>query len=220
MLKSILPIGLGLALVAGSTCVHGVLTNRWGAPPDLAAAAAKLDRIPHVIGNWESKAVEIPSTELEAAEAVGHFARLYQSSQGQIQVLIVCGAHGPIAVHPPTICFTGAGYAQTEPETNQAITVGKVNFEFWKTIFTKKSAEGILIPLRTYWAWSVDGRCEAPVNPRMHFASNQHLYKIYVTQVLSSPSTRPTDAETAVFESFLSEFLPKFRAALSEPPAS
>jgi hypothetical protein len=217
MLKNWLPLVLGFVLVIASGYVHGVLTDRWGTSGDVAQAAEKLEKIPHAFGDWHSEPLEIPASQLEAAEAVGHFARVYRNHEThtELQVLILCGPHGPIAVHPPTICFTGAGYVQADPETKQKIETDQIEGTFFETIFTKKMPEGYPVPLKTYWAWSENGRCEAPDNPRVRFAGSGHLYKIYVTRVLS-PLDDKVEGETTVCEEFLKIFLPKFEAAVSE----
>ena len=217
MLKNWLPLLFGLALVIASGYVHGVLTDRWGASGDVEQAALKLEKIPPAFGDWHSKPLEIPASQLEAAEAVGHFARVYRNHEthAELQVMIVCGPHGPIAVHPPTICFTGAGYVQSEPETRQTIETDQIEGTFFETIFTKKLPEGYQVPLKTYWAWSEHGRCEAPDNPRVRFANSKHLYKIYVTRVLE-PQDVKDEGKTTVCEEFLELFLPRFEAAISE----
>jgi hypothetical protein len=219
MKKESLLLGTGLILIIGSAYVHGVLTDRWGLPPDLSAASAKFDGIPHVVGDWHSVPLEISEAQLRGAEAVGHFARIYRNDQTQveIQVMILCGPHGPIAVHPPTICFTGAGWQQTYPEEPQEIKSDGGQATFWKTVFTRLAADGMRSDLDTYWAWSDDGEWEAPENPRMEFANRPHLYKMYVTRHRgASADAKMKESAEPPCEEFLKVFLPTVRAALSK----
>ncbi len=208
-------LAAGLVLVLGSACVHGVLTNRWGQPVDLSIAAAQLDKLPHIVGDWHSQPLEVPESQLEGAEAVGHFSRLFRNdkTQTQVQVMVLCGAHGPIAVHPPTICFQGAGYRQTDPEKAKTVNAGDVKGTFWNTVFIQRTPDGVTWELDTYWAWSTHGECEASENPRVQYASSPHLYKIYVTH-RRLPSN--ADASKSACEEFLKVFLPAFRATLSD----
>lgn len=220
MRKQILLLVSGLVIILGSAYVHAVLTNRWGSPADLSAAAEKLDRIPHIVGDWHSEPVEIPENQLRGAEAVGHFARVYRNdkTQKEVQVLILCGPHGPIAVHPPTICFTSAGLQQTHSEKKQPVAAGDLNGEFWNTLFSKRSPDGVPMELETYWAWSQAGETVASDNPRLEFASSPHLYKIYVTHLRPPIHTdSQKKAANPPCEEFLKVFLPEFHAALSEP---
>ncbi len=212
-----------MVLILGSAYVHGVLTNRWGTPPDLSAAAAKLDSIPQVVGDWHSQPLTISEGQLKGAEAVGHLSRIYRNdkTQAEIQIMILCGPHGAIAVHPPTICFTSAGLQQDYPEKMQAIEAGGAKGAFWKTLFTKRTPDGLRTELETYWAWSVHGECQAPGNPRLEFASSPHLYKMYVTHLRrSSLDLNVKESTEAPCEDFLKAFLPVFRKTISESESS
>lgn len=219
MRNHILLFGSALVLVVGSTYVHAVRTNRYGDPPNLAAAAAKLEAIPSAVGNWYSVPVEMPESQLQVAEAVGHFARRYRNdeTQTEIEVLVLCGAQGPISVHSPTVCFIGAGYQQTEPEKRRSVDAGELKGEFWNALFTKQSSDGVREDLDTFWAWTVDGETKAPKNPRIEFAGDSHLYKIYVSERRnSSRSGSDKSAPKTRCEEFLKLFLPAFQAALAE----
>lgn len=206
----------GLVIIIGTAFGHGILTDRWGKPADLSAAAKKLDAIPPVIGDWHSKPLEMPKSQLEAAEAVGHISRIYRNdkTQTEIQLLVLCGPRGPIAVHSPTICFTSAGRQQAFPEKRESVKASDATGNFWQTVFTKRTPDGLEDELDTYWAWSVQGECQAPENPRLEFAGSQHLYKIYVTH-LRQPAANKTSKDSSC-EDFLKVFLPAFQAALAK----
>ncbi len=219
MFKKFLPVGLGFVLVVGSAYVHGVMTNRWGAPPDLSNAAGKLDKLPKTLGDWHSQPVEMKEWELKGAEAVGHFSRFYRDDETQTEIFVrvLCGPSGPIAVHPPTICFPGAGLQQSYPEKRETIDAGNVKGEFWRTAFTSRSPDGVRTEVETYWAWSVAGICEAPSNPRLEYATSPHLYKIYVSMARRTAGEAiPEDNARAACEKFLKLFLPAFQSAISE----
>ncbi len=110
-------------------------------------------------------------------------------------------------------------YEQTDHEKKRTIESGDVKGEFWNTLFTKRSPDGVRTDLETYWAWSLSGETVASDNPRLEFASSPHLYKIYVTQLRNNTGAATTKKSTEPpCEEFLKVFLPVFRAALSESP--
>lgn len=219
MRKHALLLLAGLLLIIGSAYVHGVLTDRWGVPDDLSGAAAKLDAIPEVVGDWQSQPLEISEAQLQGAEAIGHCSRVYRNDKlnTEVQVMILCGPNGPIAVHPPTICFTSSGMRQAYPEKQRTVEAGDLTGKFWQTVFTKRSPDGLGTDLETYWAWSVHGECKAPANPRIEYAMSPHLYKIYVTHnnfASGGGDSEESDGKSPCVE-FLKVFLPAFKAALS-----
>jgi hypothetical protein len=212
-----LQIGIATSLLLASGFLHGIHSERWGSPEALANAAKALDRIPAQFGSWVSEEVPVPKPQLEIAEAVSHYSRHFvnQADGTVVNVMILCGRPGPIAVHPPTVCFTGAGLQQLVPEA--ATTVGPAEQplgEFFRVDFGKEEA-GVPVRLRTWWGWSTDGDWQAAATPRREFAGESHLYKIYFTRPLSSLN-EPTADDPA--EEFMRVFLPKVRAAL-EPSA-
>lgn len=199
-----------IVLVA-SGIVHGLQTNRWGLPDDVLEAAARLERVPTSIGSWYSEEVPMRERELELAEVVGHLSRHYVNREdgSAVDVAILCGHFGPIAVHPPTVCFPGGGWGQIAPEKKTTVEARSLSepAEFWHTDFTKH-ADGVPVTIRTYWSWSTDGQWHASDNPRMQFAYSPHLYKMYVTRVLPAGAT-PTVDEGDPSSQFLKIFLPE-----------
>ena len=53
-MKNPIRIVAALALIVGAGLVHGAWTNRWGAPPQLAALAGRLRTLPKALGDWTS----------------------------------------------------------------------------------------------------------------------------------------------------------------------
>jgi hypothetical protein len=222
----VLLIVLSLLLVVGSGVVHGLHTDRWGQSDKVLAAGSRLDRIPRVIGDWVSEEVEIPPQQLQQAEAVGHLSRKYvnQVDGREMTILILCGRPGPISVHPPTVCFTGAGwrlastpkpFAWTAPEGSD------IEAEFWSCDFVRSTDEGPMV-IRTLWAWSSSDDWLAHERPRLATAHHPYLYKMYVTAP-NNPTEIPLDTPfieldqdppEALLE-FLEIFLPAVNTALS-----
>ena len=78
---SLVPVLIGVALVAGATVLQGMWTDRWSGrnvAADLQQAAQVLEqKFPERFGGWEF-VQELPSEpkQLERAGAVGHISRL------------------------------------------------------------------------------------------------------------------------------------------------
>jgi hypothetical protein len=232
VIRRFLPLLLALAILLASGVVHGVWTGRFGPSPDMTAAAARLDKVPSVVGQWTATELPMDKEQLEAAEAAGFVHRQYirhPDSAGEspvaVKVLILCGRTGPIAVHPPTVCFTSQGMKQVTPE--QRTRVADKNsprpHELFETEFAKHTPEQS-VNLQTFWTWTATGHWQAPSSTRFTFARHPFLYKLYVTRELlpaevrelAGADSQQTDQQTDPSLEFLDEFLPALNRALFE----
>ncbi|MFG0297700.1 MAG: exosortase-associated EpsI family protein, partial [Maioricimonas sp. JB045] len=116
-MKYYLAIALALIATIGSGLAHGILTDRWGVPETVHEAAARLENIPQSIPGWTSTDQELGERMLEQAGALSYISRNYVSENtgASIQVTLLCGRPGPLATHPPTVCFVNAGMKQVRP---------------------------------------------------------------------------------------------------------
>jgi hypothetical protein len=198
-----------LALIGATGVCHGVWTGRWHAAPDLTPMIAALDRIPMNIGQWHGKPASLDPGEIERTGASGSWMRTYEhESSGEIvSVLLIVGRPGPVAVHSPDVCYPAAGYEASEAPVHQRVTAKNgTTAEFWKVDFRK---EMVPIPgrLRIYWAWRGSGGWSAPLTPRLAFAREDCLYKLYVVRSLPpSPENDRSDASVDFIETFLTQF--------------
>lgn len=164
---------------------HGRLTDRWGMPAEVSQAAERLALVPHEINGWVGTDLPIGTRQLEAASAEGSLSRQYMHSEtGEVvQVMILCGRPGPIAVHPPTVCFVGSGVEQATEESKATLSSGETESEFFTADFVQTDL--FEEAQRTYWAWSTTGRSwSAPGDSqttRLTFAGEPYLYKMYFT---------------------------------------
>ncbi len=207
-MKLYLSSGVAALLIVGTGIAHGLKTERWWSSPALEQAAARLDALPHTVGDWMSVEVEMSERQLIQAEATNHFARQYvnQTTGTTISVMMLCGPPGPISVHPPTVCFTSQGFRLTAKETRYAVTLedGTTLGEFFVGEFVKPSATGSLI-MRTFWGWNAQDDWQAPDNPRTTFAPlNSFLYKVYVSRGMTGLE-EPLESDPCV--EFMKEFL-------------
>ena len=189
-----------IVLVVASGVVYGLQTNRWTVDNSLHEAAARLDRVPKVIGDWQSREVEIPESHLRVAGAVGHISRVYKNSRGQqVQVMLLCGKHGPISLHPPTVCFASAGWSLASEPQRRPVTEdnGSHLGEFWIGHFRKRLPDGVA-HMKTYWAWKSTEKWNAPDRPRMAYAGASYVYKLYVTTLVPAKEDSRGDVDACV----------------------
>ncbi len=199
----------GVLLLIASGVAHGVHSGRWGDTEILSRSAARLEATPRQFGKWTSRPLELSDRQIKAAEAAGGMAARYETFDSQtgpqaVEVMFLCGPFGPIAVHPPTVCFRGVGYRQLSEEKRVEVkdAAGKSLGVFWSTDF-ERPVEGTQQRIRTWWGWSAGGEWSAPSNPRLAFAGESVLYKIYFTENVTSEET------SSYIPSFARELLPR-----------
>ncbi len=207
-----------LAIAAGGVA-HGLVTDRWGLPSQVAAISARVQNLPAEIGSWVSTESPLDPRQLEMAGAVGATSRTYvDSDTGQrVQIHLLAGRPGPISLHEPTVCFTGAGLTQIESLTKFDIEGRSpgVKAQFSKTVFqsNQPNDRGLL----TLWTWSPNGAVwTAPEHPRSAFAGSGCLFKLYV---IADPSR---DAEgvsrlSPAAASFAASLLDDLQSVLAAP---
>jgi hypothetical protein len=102
-----------------------------------------------------------------------------------VQVMLTRGRPGPMVIrHLPTECYVSSGFELVEqPKRYFSESPGKVADEFWVATF-KKSAEVVPTIVRVYWSWTGTGRWSTPPQPRLTFAHEHVLYKLYVVRPL------------------------------------
>jgi Protein of unknown function (DUF3485) len=210
-----LPYMIALAIIISSGIVHGLWTGRFQASRELETRAARLERVPLTIGDWKGRALTLDRRTVESAGIAGYLMRRYEDRQGHaVTVLLVCGRPGPIAVHTPEVCYPGTGYEQTAPTAKLSLGPGPSGQpdESWVAEFDKP---GAILPkhLRILYTWSADGtRWAASGNPRLQYAGEPALYKLYVVQETAQAEPALRDGPGATFAR---QLLPELRKALS-----
>ncbi len=200
----------GLMILA-SGFAHGVVTHRWS-PIDIhTTAAEKLRELPAQVGDWESKDEDLNEDAVRIAELTGYVHRQYfnQRTNQHVTMLLMCGRPGPIAVHPPTACFRGAGYDQIGKTKQEEVSTDGTKHVFRSADFDLPESLEPEHP-RIYWAWSNDGHWQSPSNPRAHFVGSELLYKFYVTTPVSADHSE----EVSAIEDFLNVALPVINSHL------
>ena len=231
MPRFILP-ATGLVLLVASGVLYAMQTGSTRDPEVMADAARRVDIARDIaVPGWTSERIEFTSEQLAAAEAAGGGTVRYSAIDGpaassSINVMLLCGPHGPISVHPPTACFQGVGYRQVRPERVETIkaTDGTVLGTFWVTDF-EQERNGVTERIRTWWTWSPNAEWHAATNARMEFAGQPVLYKLYLTeQVLAHSHEEDAESDLAegVIPDFARTYLPELKKVLlqAQPNAS
>lgn len=207
MSRFLIPVITGIILILAGAA-HGLRSDRWGLHPDALAAAKRLSNVPVTIGKWQGDEITIPQDQITASGALDYVSRKYVSRDDgrAVYLTILCGRHGPIAIHPPTVCLVGSGWRLENSPVKHSFQTGETpqNKEFWLADFERSSPSMTYIK-RTFWAWSVSGDWRAADHPRIEYAKSSFLYKIYISYSVSEAG-EPIDEPTKIFiEQLLSE---------------
>jgi hypothetical protein len=213
---SIVCIVLVAALTLATGVIHGRMRNRWGPTADGKAAVEQLEKIPLQFGNWHCESSEkLDATSLKMLECHGYFVRKYvNSSSGEaVNVTLLLGPPGPIAVHTPEICFPSQAYKSRSPRQQVSIenAIGTAD-EFWALTYQASNLRADV--LRVYYGWSIGGPWSAASNARYAFAGAAYLYKIQLSASVP-PGVNAEKDDTG--RRFLEAFLPVARPYLIEP---
>jgi hypothetical protein len=204
-----------VAIVLLSGVGHGLWTGRWTESVALERAVARLDRVPATVGDWRSQqAAALDPKVMQMAGFSGSLTRRYVNRHdgSQVAIVLVCGPPGPIATHPPEICMTGAGYEATAATAKVLAPYGSPGraAEFKAVAFRKQGPTGST-PLNVFWSWGAKGSWTAPDYPRLTFARQPVLYKLYVShQTARNEESLQGDPSLG----FLRELLPALETSL------
>ncbi len=212
MLRVFLLLAAGL-LLAADGLVGGLWTNRWQTSPELAAAVARMDKVPMNFGAWRGK--EGPDVEdwaVRGSRISGFAARRYERRDGSVvNVLLVCGRPGPMSVHTPEVCYRGVGYQILSGPDHWPLKAapGGMDAELWKIKVGKPDA-ATPMQMSVLWSWTTDGTWQTPNSPRFTFAGKPVLYKLYVTHEIVNGDKKADE----VCREFLRDFLPELNPVL------
>ena len=204
----------GFLSLLGASGADAVLNRGLHDPAAVKAAAARLNSIPEQIGAWTSSPEEIDERERRMAEIVGSVRRTYRNSENGyvVSLTILCGASGPMSVHPPTACFEGVGYELSSgPSVVTFADADDTQSSLNRATFRLPGSQMSDV-VRVFWGWSDDGKWTAPANPRLAFRGQPYLFKLYVVD-----RSLPRTDDVRQSEAFLAEALPEIRRELQQP---
>ena len=204
----------GFLALLGASGADAVLNHGLHDPAAVKAAATRLNSIPEQIGVWTSSLEAIDARERRIAEIVGSVRRSYRNSENGyvVSLTILCGAAGPMSVHPPTACFEGVGYELSSgPSVVTFADADDAPSSLNRAMFRLPGSQMTDV-VRVFWGWSDDGRWTAPANPRLAFRGQPYLFKMYVVD-----RSLPQADDVRQSEAFLEEALPEIRKGLQQP---
>jgi len=199
--KWLVCVSIGLIMILFGGAAHGLLSNRWGVAEDIQSLGKQLNAIPMSIGPWKcDEEGVLDQRVLDILEANGYISRVYvhQSTGEAVNVFMVFGPKGPIAVHTPEVCYSARAVNQTEER--QAVpcdydgkdgTIWKLGFET-NTIDKRK--------MSVYYGWTEGGPWQAANSPR--FWRTDFLYKI---QTSCQATGKKEDSTDEFFKAFMPE---------------
>jgi hypothetical protein len=208
-----LPVVAAAAVLVLTGVAHGLRSDRWGVAAEVKAAAARLDGIPHTVGDWEGKPLALDEGSLRIAQLVGYNAQTFthRVTAEKASVIVLCGRPGPIGSHTPDVCYQGMGMQMEGEAQRQTVqSPGGLAGEFWTARFVRTGP--VPEALRIWWAWGTAGEWGASASPRLALARNPALYKIYVV----SPSHNPGgDLSEDSGRKLIEALLPELRKELA-----
>lgn len=203
----ILGAAVSLALIAVGGLLQGSMSNRWGVPQKYTEIGATLREIPMKIGPWQAAEEQtMEPSHLATLECEGYILRNYvhQSTGESINVAVLFGPKGPIAVHTPEICFSSVNMQTTSMRAPQKFDFDGEQNTFWRLGFVSNSIEKT--KLSVAYAWSDGGPWVAAERPR--FWRSDYLYKIQT-------AARTLNSKQDSTEEFFRYFLPELRKSMT-----
>jgi hypothetical protein len=208
---------IALALLALSGLAHGLVTSRWHKSEALEMALARVPDVPLTLGPWEGHDLETDPEVFAQARAEAYWMRNYQKGAAGpgVTAILMCGRAGPLAVHTPDVCYRGAGYEMAGPETRIEVPVAGAGepAQLWTAVFRKEQPTGFG-QLRLFWTWSAEGSWQAPGSPRLAFAGQPALYKLYVVREMTADEPLAGDPGLE----FVGRLLPELNRVLFPSP--
>jgi hypothetical protein len=206
----LLPAALAVTALLFTGLAHGLWTDRWTVAEDLAAAVARLEQVPLVLGDWEAPAA--PPERQHSRTVAGSFTRRYvnrQTGKG-VTVSLMCGRAGPLAAHTPDVCYEASGYEGGPLSTYTHPAGGAPPAAFYTACFRKARATE-QSTLRIFWSWNATGTWQVASNPRLAFAHQPVLYKLYLLRELTT-AREPLEEEPCI--DLLNHLLPALQRVL------
>lgn len=185
-----------------------------GSSESLDRAAQRLDAFPASFGAWSSTSGTISEQEQSVACIHHYIRRNYHNADSgyNVEMTLLCGPAGPMAVHPPTACFEGVGYTlKSGPVIATFSSENKTQADEFKVSKFEHRSSSLPHSVRAFWGWGQGQSWTAPARPRMAFRGRSWLYKLYVTD---RTIIRPGSGSIPQAESFLNEALTVLRSTL------
>lgn len=207
-MKNAMIVGAAIILLVAGGAVEFARSGKSASTETILNARQMLKSLPLTVGEWTSTDEEFDPKQLELAEANAHVYRRYRRKDDVVSVLIFAGHPKAIGAHDPTVCYGGAGYSQRkEPLVQSIATADEKSDKLWAARFEMDNVGASA--LHVQWGWTIDGTWKASTTPRLDFAREPLLYKIYVSRPIGP---RDNDRNDPSME-LLNVLLPALRSA-------
>ena len=186
-LLAFVPFVLALPIVVCAAIWQGNQTERWGAFPELAVCAKRLDNVPLEVGDWKGKLGDkLDDRTRKAAEAEGDTQITYENAKTgeRVSVFIVCGRLMGVMKHRPDRCYPAHGYKEVGERMPQTVKMEEGESAQFQT--ASYSRDG-LRDARLFWSWSSDGVWKAPDDLRSDFRRTIPVFKIHFENEVADP---------------------------------
>jgi hypothetical protein len=206
MFRVIIVVSAVVVLVA-SGAVHGVWTDRWSDRGDLVEIVNRLDELPLTIGDWHGSNVEMEQDPKNGLAGVIVRRYIHAKNGKSVTLFLGCGRSGPVCTHTPEVCYAGSGFEVEKPKRYSMSAGGA---EFWTARFVRERNTG-KTHLRIFWSWHGADGWKVADNPRVRFAGEKSLYKMYLIREMVTPD-EPMESDACV--EFMNDVLPAFRESV------
>ena len=197
-----------ISLILASGIAHGYLSGRWTKAATKQNISDTLANLPARCGDWQvQNSTELDGQTQRILECYGSMVREYKNvmTGETVNVFVVSGPRGPIAVHTPEVCYSSSGTEPAGPRQATPIRNGDRTDNLWKVLF-RAPGENDSIGFEVWYGWSDGGTWQAAEFPRAWLTDS--LYKI---QAAGPPAA--TGEKTSPVEDFLQQFLPELNEA-------
>jgi hypothetical protein len=189
-----------LALTLLSGVVHGYLDGRWTTKESRSVQGDALQQLPSTVGEWTLlDEQDLPDSAQRLLRCYGSVVRVYQHNETgvMVNVAVLYGPRGPIAVHTPEVCYSSVGTKQTRQRRAETFVTDDQRHQLWSVEFSRDDAPDA--SLAVFYGWSDGGAFVAADSPR--FWLTDDLYKIQLAGPVTGSAFDPC-------HSFLEAFLP------------
>ncbi|MCP4190604.1 MAG: exosortase-associated EpsI family protein [Planctomycetaceae bacterium] len=199
-------IVLAVFVTVTSGVLDGRMSRQWGVEKDFEHAANALADLPSQFGGWHLESKQgLGDSAMDLLQCRAFINHSYRNADtGQlVTVAVMVGPGAKMSIHVPEICFEAKNYSLVQDrERIRVDSPTAVENELWSVVFQLNDVSEQRI--NVYYGWKADEHWVAPTMPRWSVAGNPVLYKLQ----LSEQVTTAVDGSEGGALGFLESFLP------------
>ncbi|MDG2382739.1 MAG: exosortase-associated EpsI family protein [Pirellulaceae bacterium] len=199
-------IALAVLVTVTSGVLDGRMSQQWGADQDFEQSAIALAELPKQFGRWHLEGKQgLGDSAMELLQCRAFIHHSYRNADtGQlVTIAVMVGPGAKMSIHVPEICFEAKNYSLVQDRERIQVDAGSaVENQLWTVVFQLNDVSEQRI--NVYYGWKAAGQWVAPTMPRWSVAGNPVLYKLQ----LSERITTSIDGSEGGALEFLESFLP------------